>query len=166
MRKVLVVIAFLAALPTMGFAQLAVGPASFLRSPELLGQSADVEQLNVDQFSIGGDLRYRFAWFQAQGVVLYSTGEVNSLDVFLGAGMVFDIAFVSLSLGAGPNFTKIEGHGPPMQAGLNAKAGADVRLGPVSLGVSYIMALRVAETHISVETSCGLLGVQLLYWLW
>ncbi|TVQ25537.1 MAG: hypothetical protein EA382_06865, partial [Spirochaetaceae bacterium] len=86
-------------------------------------------------------------------------------DVFLDAGVVFDISIVSLSLGAGPNFTNNLGHGRPVQAGLNAKAGVDVRLGPVSVGLSYIMALRVNDdVRVSIETSSGLLGVQVLFW--
>lgn len=165
MRKVVLILAVLAILPTMAFAQLAVGPAAFLKSPVLLGQTVDVEQLNVNQFSLGGDVRYRIGWFQVEGLVLYSLGEVNSLDVFLDAGVALDVSIVSLSIGAGPNFTNHLGQSAPTRAGYNAKVGADVRLGPVSVGASYIMALRLNDDfRMNVDASSGLLGLQVLFW--
>lgn len=165
MKRLLVILAVLTILPSMAFAQLGFGPAAFLKSPVLVGQPVDVDQLNVNQFSFGGDVRYRVGWFQAEGLVLYSLGEVSSLDAFLDAGVVVDIAIVSLSLGAGPNFTYNLGSDSPVQAGFNAKAGVDVWLGPVSVGVSYIMAMKVDDDFkVSVQTSSGLLGAQVLFW--
>ena len=166
MRRVCVILAVMMILPTFAFAQLALGPAAFLKSPVLLGQAVDVSELNVNQFSFGGDVRYRVGWFQAEGLLLYSLGEVNSLDIFLDAGVALDISIVSLSIGAGPNFTNNLGQSPPVQAGLNAKAGADLRLGPVSVGVSYIMAMTIDDFTVNVKASSGLLGVQVLFWYW
>ena len=51
-----------------------------------------------------------------------------------------------------------------IQAGLNAKAGADIRLGPVSLGLTYIMALNIGN-EVVIHSSTGLLGAQVLVWL-
>lgn len=164
MRKLILILVVLVILPTMAFAQLALGPAVFLNSPI---QTVDVMQLDVNQFSFGGDVRYRVGWFQAEGVLLYSPGDVNSLDMYLDAGVALDIAIVSLSIGAGPNFTNNLGQSAPIQAGFNAKVGADVRLGSVSVGASYIMALTFDDDiNINANTSSGLFGIQILVWQW
>ena len=107
-------------LPTAAFAQLGVGPAAFLKSPVLLGQSIYKDEANVNQFSFGGDLRYRFGWFQEQALGLESAGDINSLDLFLDAGIALDVTIVTLSLGAGPNFTKNFDGSPSTQSRLNA----------------------------------------------
>lgn len=164
MRKVFLIIAVAALLPIAAFADLGVGAAAFYKSPVLIGQSVDKEEVNVDQFSFGGDLRFKLGWFQAEGLLLYSAGEFNSLDAFFDAGVSLDIAMVALSIGAGPNFTNNLEDGPTMRAGLNAKIGADMRFGPISAGLSYIMALNI-DDGIDVRTSSGLLGFQVLFWL-
>lgn len=164
MKKVLVILIFLMVLPVMAFAQLGFGPAAFFKSPVLLGQSVDSDEVNVNQFSFGGDVRYRLGWFQAEGLMLYSAGDINSLDVFLDAGVALDVAILTLSAGAGPNFTKNFDGSPAQQAGLNSKVGADVRLGPISVGMSYIMSLNI-DDGIDINTSSGLLGAQVLYWM-
>jgi hypothetical protein len=73
MKRFFVLMALSLILPAMAFAQLSVGPAAFLKSPVLLGQAIDVDEVNVNQFSFGGDVRYRLGWFQAEGLLLYST---------------------------------------------------------------------------------------------
>ena len=165
MKKVLVILAVMMILPAIAFAQFAIGPAAYFSSPVLLGQSIDIDEVNVNQFSFGVDTRYRVGWFQAQGLMLYSMGDINSLDIFLDAGVALDVAILTLSLGAGPNFTNNFDASPAQQAGLNSRLGADVLLGPVSVGASYIMALDITDSGFSVKTSKGLLGAQVLFWL-
>ena len=46
----------------------------------MLGQPTDINNLNVNQFSFGGDLRFKLSWFQAEALLLYSAGDVNSLN--------------------------------------------------------------------------------------
>jgi hypothetical protein len=84
--------------------------------------------------------------------------------MYLDAGVALDVAILRLSLGAGPNFTTNFGQAAPIQAGLNAKIGADVKLGPISVGASYIMVLNLAN-GVNVQTSSGLLGIQVLFWM-
>ena len=117
-----------------------------------------------DQFSFGGDVRLKLAWFQAEGLLLYSAGSVNSLNLFLDAGVALDISLLRLSAGVGPNFTNNFSNSPPTQAGLNAKVGADVKLGPFSVGLSYIMELNL-NNGFDVKTNSGLLGVNVLFWM-
>jgi len=164
MRKVILILAVLAILPAAAFADLGVGGAAFFKSPVLLGQPIDLENLNVNQFSFGGDVRLKWNWFQAEALVLYSAGEVSSLNAYLDVGVALDILIVRLSAGAGPNFVFNFIQDSPLQAGLNVKIGADIKVGPVSVGISYIMALGITN-GIDITTSSGLLGVQVLFWL-
>ncbi len=167
MRKlvlVLAALAILAILPIAAFAEFGIGGAAFYKSPVLLGQPIDVANANVDQFSFGGDLRLKLGWFQAEGLVLYSAGQAQSLNIYLDGGVALDIAILRLSLGIGPDFAANFGQSYPVQAGLNAKVGADIKLGPISFGLSYIMALNLANGF-NVQTSSGLLGAQVLFWL-
>jgi hypothetical protein len=136
-------------LPVAVSAEWGIGGAAFYKSPVLLGQPIDVANLNVNHFSFGGDVLLKVGWFQAEGLVLYSTGDINSLNI---------------SLDAGPNFTNNFGQRLVVQAGLNAKIGAEVKLGPISLGLSYIMALDITN-GIDITTSSGLVGAQILFWL-
>jgi hypothetical protein len=164
MKKLVLILAVLLILPVAVFADWGIGGAAFYKSPVLLGQPVDISNLNVNQFNFGGDLRLKLSWFQAEALVLYAAGDINSLNAYLDAGLALDVAILRLSLGAGPNFTYSFGKSSPMQAGLNAKVGADVKLGPISFGLSYIMALNF-DNGLYVTTSSGLLGAQVLFWM-
>jgi len=164
MRKILAILLVLLAAPIAMFAEFGVGAAALYKSPVLLGQEIDLAGHNVNQFSFGGDLRWKIGWFQASGLIVYSSGEVDSLNAYLDAGVALDVAILRLSLGAGPNFSNNFGQDHPIQAGLNAKLGADIMLGPVSLGLTYIMALDVGN-EVVLQSSVGLLGAQVIFWL-
>jgi len=49
------------------------------------------------------------------------------------------------------------------QAGLNAKVGAELKLGRVSFGLSYIMGLTL-NSGIGVQSGTGLLGANATFW--
>jgi len=165
MKKVLILLAIMALAPLAAFADLGIGPAAFFKSPVLLGQEINVDDLNVNQGCFGGVLRYKMGWFQAEGLVLLSAGELTSMNAYLDAGIAVGLDdIISLSLGAGPNFIGNFDRTTPLQAGLNAKAGADLRLGAVSVGLSYMMALNI-DNGIRIQTGCGLLGASVLFWL-
>jgi len=168
MRKMIIVLAVLLAglaiVPSAVFADWAIGGAAFYKSPVLIGQPPNPLELNVNQISFGGDVRLKMGWFQAEGLVLYSAGDVQSLNTFLDAGVALDIAILRLSLGVGPNFTYTFGSNAIFQVGFNAKIGADLVFGPVSVGASYIMAMNLAS-GVYVSTSTGMLGIQVLVWL-
>lgn len=164
MKKLLLALVVASLLPLAAAADWAVGGAAFFKSPVLLGQAIDTENMNVDQFSFGGDLLYRLGWFQAQGLLLYSAGEQQSLNMYLDAGVSLDAGIVRLFIGAGPNLVNNFDSSAPVQAGLNTRIGADIVLGPVSCGLSYIMALNI-DNGIDITTASGLLGAHVLYWL-
>ncbi|GAB1483562.1 hypothetical protein MASR2M78_23780 [Treponema sp.] len=163
MKKILLSIVVILILPIAAFADWGVGGAAFLKSPVLLGQEIDADYLNVNQFSFGGDLRYKQGWFQAEGLLLYSAGDISSLDAYLDAGVALDLSIARLSIGAGPNFSNNFGESDPIQAGLNAKVSADVVFGPISCGLSYIMSMNL-DNGLAVKTGSGLLGASILYW--
>jgi hypothetical protein len=165
MRKVILILAVLVIMPIALFAEFGLGGAAFYKSPVLLGQSVDAGNMNVNQFSFGGDARLKLGWFQAEGLLLYSAGDVQSLNTYLDAGLALDVAILRISLGAGPNFTyNLNQNSHTLQAGLNAKVGADIVLGPISFGLSYIMAMNL-DNGIDIKTSSGLLGAQILFWM-
>jgi len=167
MRKLVLVLAVLVvfqfAVSAQGVGVGIVG-AAFFKSPYLLGQPIDVSAVNVNQFVFGGDLRLKVSIFQAEALVLLAMGDLSSFNIYLDAGFALDIAILRLSIGAGPNFTFNVGDSAPLQAGLNAKLGADLKFGPISLGISYIMALSI-DNGIHPTTASGLLGAQILYWI-
>jgi hypothetical protein len=143
MKKLVLIFAILAIVSTATFADFGIGAAAFYKSPILLGQPVDLGNLNVNQFSFGADMRFKLGWFQAEGLLLYAMGDVDSLNVYLDAGVALDVAMVRLSFGAGPNFTYNFDEPTAVQVGLNAKVGADLMLGPISIGASYIMVLNL-----------------------
>jgi hypothetical protein len=164
MRKVIVVFALLLVVPIAVFADWGIGAAAFGKSPALVGQPNDTNNLNVSQFSVGGDVRLKADWFGAEGLVLYSSGSgINSFNTYLDAGFTGDLSIVRLSIGAGPNFVYNTGTNSGAQVGLNAKVGADAMFGKVSVGLSYIMALNVGN-GVQVNTGSGLVGLSVTYW--
>ncbi len=162
MKKYILLLLALAIIPAMGFAQISSGWALFVKSPYLLGDVINVDISNVNQLSAGGMLRFKLGIFQAEGLMLFSLGEVNSLNVFLDAGVAIDIALVTLSFGIGPTFTNTFAESPLYQAGLNAKAQADIHLGTISVGAAYVMGLNI-DRGIRFNTRYGLLGVYILF---
>lgn len=164
MKRMFLIVIAMAMISTAAFAEFGIGAAAFYSSPVLIGQPIDTANMNVDQFSFGADARLKFGWFQAEGLLLYSSGDVDSLDIYLDAGLALDVAFLRISLGVGPNFTNNFGQSSPVQAGLNAKIGADVKIGAISVGMSYIMAMNL-DNGLYVRTASGLLGVQVLFWM-
>lgn len=164
MKKSLFLLAVMAFVPALMFAELGIGGAAMLTSPSLLGQPVKSEYLNVNQFSFGGDIRIKEGMLQAQSLIFCSAGEVSGLDMYLDAGVAFDVAMFRLSAGLGPNITWNFGKNPVLQAGMNGKIGADIMLDKVSIGMTYLMALKRNEP-MSVNTGAGLLGFNVLLWM-
>jgi hypothetical protein len=165
MRKAVIFGALLlVVMPIAAFAQVGVGAAAFGKSPALVGQPDDTNNLNVSQFSFGGDVRLKLDWFMGEALVLYASGSgVNSLNAYLDAGVTGDLAIVRLSLGAGPSFVYNAGSNSGAQVGLNAKVGADVMLGNISVGVAYIMAMNIGN-GVQINNGAGLLGANVTFW--
>ena len=166
MKRILIIAALVVLLPVAAFAELGVGGVAFYNSPVLLGQSEKPEDLSVNKFTFGGDVRLRMLkLLQGEAMLLYSTSnDVQSLDIFLDAGVALDIAILRLSAGIGPNFTYNIGESKPLDTGFNAKLNADVKLSKISVGLSYVMDLNL-DGGVDVDTSAGLLGATVLFWM-
>jgi hypothetical protein len=162
-KRVLLVLA-LCLVPLLSFAELGLGGAAFFNSPVLIGQEVTASGLYSGGFSFGGDLRFKLAIFQLEALGLVTTaGGDTALDLYTDVGLALDILFLRLSLGAGPNFTYVFGGDDPSMLGFNAKANADIKLGKLTVGVSYIMGLFV-DNGIALDKSTGMLGASILYW--
>ncbi len=162
-KRVLIVLA-LCLVPLLSFAELGVGGAAFFNSPVLIGQPVTASGLTSGGFTFGGDLRFKLAILQLEALGLVTmAGGSTALDLYTDAGLALDVLFLRLSLGAGPNFTYEFGGADPFMPGFNIKANADVKLGKLSVGLSYITGL-VVDNGIALDKSTGLLGISVLYW--
>jgi hypothetical protein len=161
MKRGILVAIVLAVLPMAAFAEVGIGGAAYFKSPYLLGQSVSKSDLNVNQFTFGGDARLRLSLLQGEALALYSAGDIQSLNIYLDGGVALDVLMFRLSAGIGPNFIYNFGESSPLQAGWNAKVAADLKLGKLSVGLSYIMQM---GDGFDVNTSSGLLGAQVLIW--
>lgn len=164
MKKVLVILA-LGLVPFCVSAQLqfGIGPAAFYNSPVMAGDEIDVDELNVSQFTFGGNARLKVSLFQAEALALLSFGEeATGADIFLDAGLAFDLALLRLSAGIGPKYSYVFGE-DLSRGGYNLKVNADVLLGGLSLGLSYILDVTL-RSGFEVENRAGLLGVSLIFW--
>ncbi|UCF96350.1 MAG: hypothetical protein JSV89_14365 [Spirochaetaceae bacterium] len=165
MKKTLILVLVLAFIPLLCFAEFGLGPSAFFNSPVLIGQSVDGSTLREEGFTFGADARLillRFLQLEALGLV--TLGEVNSIDLYADAGLALDLAILRLSAGVGPNFSILLGNASESSLiGFNAKANADIKLGRLSFGLSYIMGLTV-DGGVALDKSTGMLGANLLFW--
>lgn len=164
MKKIYVIALMMLMIPFVAFGQLAVGGVFYAKSPLLFGDSVSIEDANVEQLCLGGDIRLKAGWLYLESVLIGSTGSVNGLDMFFDAGITMDLAMIRFSVGAGPNLSWNFNSSPIIQTGMNAKLSADVMLNKLSLGISYIMALKYND-HVEVYNKSGLVGFQALYWM-
>ena len=162
-KRVLIVLA-LCLVPLLSFAELGLGGAAFFNSPVLIGQDVTASGLTSGGFTFGPDLRFKLSILQLEALGLVTVaGGSTALDLYTDVGLALDLLFLRLSLGAGPNFTYEFGGADPFMPGFNAKANVDIKLGKLSVGLSYIMGL-VVDNGIALDKSTGLLGVSVLYW--
>jgi len=164
MKKLILILAAMLMIPVVAFAQVAVGGIAFAKSPLLFGEPINSANANVNQFCLGGDIRFKANWLQLETVLVGAAGPVNGVDIFADAGVAFDLAMIRLSAGLGPNLSWNFNAQPIVQTGMNGKIGADIMLGGISVGASYIMALKYND-HIDLYNRSGLLGFQVLVWL-
>lgn len=165
MKKIVILVLALAFVPLLSFAELGVGASAYFQSPVLVGQSVDTHELWDGGFTFGGDLRWKFLKFlQLDVPVLVSLDEVSSVGLLPNVGLVFDVAILRLSAGVGPTVMfLLDDVTDPALLGFNAKANADVKLGPLSVGLSYIMALNL-DNGVALDKSTGMLGANVLFW--
>ena len=169
MKKTLILVLVLAFIPLLSFAELGLGASAFLNNPVLIGQEATASELREGGFTFGGDARLKLSILQLEALGLVSVGDsTTSIDLYADAGLALDLAILRLSLGAGPTvFFLLNDATNPVLAGYNVKANADVKLGRISVGLSYIMGLIVEDGlfNVKLNKSTGMLGANVLFWL-
>ncbi len=162
MKKVFWIVS-IALLPPLGlFAETGFGVTAMYQSPMLSGRGPAPSTLDWDDFSFGGNLRFKLAFLQAETLALLTPGGGPALEGYLDGGLALDLFVLRLSAGVGPDLRYRFDTGE-LRTGLNAKANVDLKLGRVSFGLSYILALDVQD-GISLDRSNGLLGLTLLIW--
>lgn len=162
MKKVLPLVALALLLPVGGFAETGFGVAGFLQSPALIGQEADTSSVALDDFAFGVNARFKLSFLQIEGLALATVGSAAAIDAHLAGGLAVDLLLLRLSAGLGPSL-HYSFDQDLWSSGLNLKANADLKLGRVSVGASYMVALD-ATGGISLRRGSGLLGFSLLLW--
>ena len=169
MKKTLILVLVLAFIPLLSFAELGLGASAFLNNPVLINGDNDVSEWGDGGFTFGADARFKLSILQLEALGLVSLGDqITSIDLYADAGLALDLAFLRLSLGAGPTvFFLLNDATDPVMAGYNIKANADVKLGRFSVGLSYIMDLIVEDGlfDVKLNRSTGMLGANVLFWL-
>jgi hypothetical protein len=149
-------------LPAALFAEIGVGASALYNSPLLVGQEISAPEWNVNKFSFGPDLRFKWSILQLEALGLFSWGDYSSIDTYLDAGLAFDILFLRLSAGGGLSLN-YNFEDKSLDKGFNVKLNGDVKLGKLSVGLTYIMDLTV-DNGIDLNASQGLLGANVLFW--
>jgi hypothetical protein len=165
MKKTLILVLVLAFIPLFVFADFGIGASAFFNSPVLIGHSIDGPALRDGGFTFGADARLKFLKIiQVEALGLVTLGDEKSIDLYADAGLAFDLAILRLSLGMGPTvFFMLDNATDPTLVGFNAKANADIKLGRLSFGLSYIMGL-IVDNGVKLDKSTGMLGANVLFW--
>ena len=163
MKRILILVLLLSVLPLSIFAELGLGGAAFLNSPVLIGQTPVLKGLSLDNFTFGGNVRFKLSFFQLDALALLTMAESPIVDLYADAELALDILLFRLSAGAGPTIHYKFGGSDGFNLGFNAKVNVDIKLGPVSVGLSYVMNL-IVDNGISLDKSTGMLGATVLFW--
>lgn len=160
MKKVML-LALIALLPAAAFAQLGIGPAAFYNSPVLAGEAIESEDLDAEHFTFGANARLKLSLLHGEALALVSLSPFTS-DIFLDVGAEIDLAVLRLSAGIGPKLTYTSDEGF-FRGGYNLKLNADIVLGSLSVGLSYIWNVTL-DGDLDVRGRRGLLGLTVLFW--
>jgi len=175
--KKLVIVLLILMIPMAVFAKsdFRLGPTVYLSHPIIQDSTVDPAGLDLSDFSFGADLRLKLSIFHLQGMALFTPGAAAialpaSTDIFIDAGLAFDILFLRLGLGVGPNFSIFFGQPndiDPYSMGANAKATLDFRFNRFSIGVNYLLQFdfdldNPGGSILSADKTQGLFGIDFL----
>ena len=155
MKKTFILVLVLGLLPLALFADFGIGGAAFYNSPVLIGQDVptSTEGIGLEDFTFGGNARFKLSLFQLDALALLTLGDAAHVQGFVDA---------EVSAGAGPKIDYYFDSGD-FETGFNAKANADVKLGKISVGLSYIVDMTI-DSGISLDKSTGMLGATVMLW--
>jgi len=180
MKKAILILMILI-IPAALFADVRVGPTAYYNFPLLQDEQyhpPELEGVDLSDFTFGADFRVKLFIFNLQATALFTPGASAgtftlpaSADLYLDGGLAFDLAILRLGVGVGPNFTFFFGDADtisnPTSMGMNLKATADLLLGPVSLGLSYLTQLdfdaKDPATFLSADKTQGLFGIAFMF---
>jgi hypothetical protein len=160
MKKVILIM-LICAVPAILTGQAGFGIAAFYNTPIEAGSFPDEDQIHTENFTFGGDLRLKLGILHGEALALVTLDPFVT-DIFLDAGITLDILIVRLAAGIGPKFT-YGGEDRIMRGGYNLKLNADIILGKISLGLSYIFNTTLGS-DLDVRGRSGMFGVSLLFW--
>ena len=166
--KRLLILAVILLVPFSLFAQIQVGGTALYNYPIL--QTGAPDTLDLSNFTFGADARLKLWILQGSALALFTPGETEgaTIDLYLDGGLAFDVMLFRLGLGFGPTFrTTLGSATSPVGVGLNVKATADVMLGKIALGLTYLNNFEFdfsqASELLSADYSKGLIGLSLLF---
>jgi hypothetical protein len=164
MKKTIILVLVLGLLPLALFADFGIGGAAFYNSPVLIGQDVptSTEGIGLEDFTFGGNARFKLSLFQLDALALLTLGDAAHVQGFADAEVCVDLLILRLSAGAGPKIDYYFDSGD-FETGFNAKANADVKLGKISVGLSYIVDMTI-DNGISLDKSTGMLGATVMFW--
>jgi hypothetical protein len=155
MKKLGILVLILIGVSAMAFADFQIGAVGMYKGDPL---GATASTLGLNDFTFGADARLKLSIFQGSLAVLYypedSSGPVAlpaSLMALTDIGLSFNILFLRIGAGVGPDFTLALGQNDwtaqsPIPVGLNAKVSAEVMLGKISLGlVGYYFISSISD---------------------
>jgi hypothetical protein len=155
MKKLLVLLV-LVLIPLMSFADLQLGPTAFYNMLITNPGKIDTSKLSISDFTFGADARLNLGIIQGSAYALLTPGDTSPthltptvVNLMLDIGICLDILFVRLSAGIGPdfmlNFADYAGKPQVFEMGANAKIGAELMLGGISLGLTYFVDVNLTE---------------------
>lgn len=138
--KKLFVLLLVVALPVAVFADLQVGAVGMYNGGI---DKIRAKTVGVDDFTFGAEARLKLGIFQAAVTGLYYPMDAAvmrppAIVAVTDVGLAFDVLFLRLGAGIGPNFAipiGEDGAGEPAKLGANIKLTTDFRLGNLSLGL-------------------------------
>ncbi len=174
--KKLIFIVLILILPLAAFAEIRLGPTALYNHQ--LEQVDPPDGLHITDFVFGADFRAKISLLRLNAVALYVPGYSSpddgylstpgSIDIYTNAGVAFDILLFRLGIGAGPSllFDVNPATERGFQIGANVRATADVLLGPISVGLGYLLNFPFDFSDpelIPLDLSTGSLGVSVLF---
>ncbi len=173
MKRIIIVCAILL-LPAAVFAQMQIGGTALYNFPYFV--DAGPSGLDASDFTFGADARMRMFIFQASALALFTPGYTDALnndvagkiDLIMDGGLSIDVLLFRLGLGVGPSLRLNMGSGTDATGiGLNVKATAEVMLGRIAVGLTYLNQFEfdfsaAATQLLDQDYTQGLLGVSVL----
>jgi hypothetical protein len=165
MKKIIIALLLLV-LPMTMFAQMYLGVSGLYKSDPLTIPSVQWTDPNtiVDNLAFGLDARVNLAIFEVQALALYNLNQ--SFNAYLDAGIVLNIAIISIGAGIGPNFVVNFNSGAPegFQFGFNGKIHADINLGNFKISAYYLFLMdNISVTDITGNMYAGNVGLSLMF---